>query len=72
MMRGPKRSMNAPAKGPKTPCSRARMEKPAATAAVVQPVSSRIGSMKTPKLQIAMPETRKFEVAPEPTMYQPK
>jgi hypothetical protein len=58
--------------GPKTPCSSARIENPAATAAVVQPVSSRIGSMKTPKLQTARPATRKFEVAPEPTMYQPK
>ena len=47
------------------------MEKPAATAAVLQPVSSRMGSMKTPKLHTASPATREFEVAPEPTMYQP-
>ena len=60
--RGPSQSTRNPLTGARSPCSKLRRENPSEIAARLQPISSRIGWMKTPKPKIA---------APASAMYQP-
>ena len=71
ILRGPSRSIMTPVTGASRPCSKLRSDWPAAIAATLQPSSSRIGPMNTPKLNVTSPMTRKFVPAPAATMYQP-
>ena len=60
-----------PVKGASSPFSKLRNENASEICAIVQPNSSRIGGMNTPKPNTVMPSTRKLLAAPAVAMYQP-
>ena len=71
MRRTPNESTIIPVNGASSPFSKLRIEKMIESSVLERPVSSVIGSTKTPKLKTAIPSTRKLLSAPAPAMYQP-